>query len=222
MQVLLFFFWVLHLLFLSNSFPAEKPDAAISIAECKSLYVGISNPVHIVAQQKEPVKRAQVSAEVEVYDSIRPFPVEVRGDNGKFIIKSKHIGRLTLKVQTQTGLYTKQYHVGPIKPVAAINRIQEHGSMKAEIFKTQGIIIPIIQCCGFDARCDVREFSLIKIGQNGTAVKAKNTGGKFNDQTKAIIQSANPGDIYWFRKITCRCPGSEENTEATELSIEIE
>lgn len=222
MQVLLSFYWVFYLFFPSIFFHAEKPDAAISLGECKRLYVGISNPVHIVAQQKEPVRRAQVSAEVEVYDSIRPFPVEVTGDNGEFIIKPKHIGRLTLKVQTQTGLYTKQYHVGPIKPVAALRMIQEHGTMKDEIFKVQKIIIPIIQCCGFDARCGILEFSLIKIGHDGTSIKVKNIGGKFNDHTKAIIQSARPGDIYWFRNIVCRCASNEEDTEATELSIEIE
>lgn len=218
MQLVTSLFWFLSL----NLFLAEKPQVAVSIAECQVLYAGISNPVHIVAQQKAPVKISQISATVDVYDHEKVLPVEIRGDNGDFILIPKSTGQLTLKVQTQAGLYTTKYHVRPIKPVTILAMIKEDGHLSNGAFKIQEGIVPVIECCGFDARCDILQFSMIKIGQNGTSKRVKNIGGKFEAHTKAIIQSAKPGDIYWFRNVMCRCPGSKEDIEATALSIEIE
>lgn len=214
--------WIFLFLVQLNGASISTPQVAISIAACQNLYAGVYNPVKIVAQQKEAIKRAQVSAELEVYDSTKLFQTEIKGEDGQFIIVPKEVGLLTLKVETKRGVFTQKFNVRPIQPVAVLGTIKEQGSMKAAIFKAYQGIVPMIQCCGFDARCEILEFSLIKIGGNGSSEKLVNEGGKFNYNTLALINSARAGDIYWFRKIICRCPGNDLPIEASTLSVEIE
>lgn len=221
MSIPIIFWWILPFLVQLSGASISTPQVAVSIAECQNLYAGVYNPVKIVAQQKEAVKRVQVSAELEVYDSTKLFQTEINGEDGQFIIIPKQVGLLTLKVETKRGVYTQKFRVRPIQPVAVLGTIKEQGSMEAAIFKAYKGIVPMIQCCGFDARCNIIKFSLVKVGRDGRALRVENLGEKFSEATYNIIQSAQAGDLYWFRKIGCNCPGNE-NIEATELTIEIQ
>lgn len=200
----------------------KKPQVAVSTRESNYLYQGVDNPVTIVARQNQAVQANQITAEIDVYDdSDEVFYAQVRGKNGEFSINPKQDGRLTLKVKTKDGIWEKKFHVRQLEAIAKINNSNK-GSMRNGVFKAQGGVIPVLECCGFDARCDIVEYSLIKISKDGVVQRAQNTGGKFNDSVRPLIDSALPGDIYWFRKIMCRCPGNTTAHETSDIAIDIE
>lgn len=72
-------------------------------------------------------------------------------------------------------------------------------------FKLQDGLSSYADCCGFDARCNISEFEIIRIGSNGVTTKALNKGGQFEETTKSLIQQAAPGDMYIFRNIYHHC-----------------
>lgn len=200
----------------------KKPQVAVSTTEYNYLYQGIDNSVTIVARQNQAVQANQITAEIDTYDSDEVFYAQVRGKNGQFLINPKQDGQLTLKVKTRDGVWEKKFHVRPIEPVAMFGGKKKNGIMSPGLFRAQGGVIPVLECCGFDARCDIVEYSIIKISKEGIVRRAKNTGGKFNDSIRPLIDSALPGDIYWFRKILCRCPGNATVHETSDISIDIE
>ena len=199
----------------------KKPQVAISTRECNYFYAGVNNPVTIVARQNQAVQANQITAEIDTYDSDEVFHAQVKGENGEFLINPKQVGKLTLKVKTRDGLWEKKFHIRPIEATPRIGGVNK-GSMRDGAFKAQGGVIPVLECCGFDARCDIVEYFIIKISKDGIVQRGKNTGGKFNDSIRPLIDSAQPGDIYWFRKILCRCPGNAAVHGTSDISIEIE
>lgn len=208
--------------FSSSVLDLKKPQVAVSTRECNYLYQGVNNPVTIVSRQNQTVQANQITAEIDVYDdSNEVFYAQVTGKNGEFLINPKQDGRLTLKVKTRDGVWEKKYHVRQLEAIAKINNTNK-GGMRNGVFKAQGGVIPVLECCGFDARCDIVEYSIIKISKEGLVQRAKNMGGKFNDANRPLIDSAQPGDIYWFRKILCRCPGNTTAHETSDISIDIE
>lgn len=208
--------------FSSSVLDLEKPQVAVSTRECNYLYASVNNPVTIVAQQNQAIQANQITAEIDTYDSDEVFYAQVRGKNGEFLINPKQDGQLTLKVKTRNGVWEKKFHVRPIEPIAMFGGKKKNGTMSPILFRAQGGVIPVLECCGFDARCNIVEYSIIKISKDGVVQRAKNIGGEFNDFNRPLIDSAQPGDIYWFRKILCRCPGNTTPHETADIAIDIE
>ncbi|MCU0348558.1 MAG: hypothetical protein MUC59_16595, partial [Saprospiraceae bacterium] len=96
------------------------------------------------------------------------------------------------------------------------------GSLSAAKFKLQKGVYASVECCGFDAKCEVVDYSIIHITHDSRIERAFNKGGRLNEETNELIQVAEPGDIYWFRNIRYRCPGTREPQLAGDISIEIE
>ena len=221
MQNVLLILVVASVCFSTSILDLKKPQVAVSTRESNYLYQGVGNPVTIVARQNQAVQANQITAEIDTYDSDEVFYAQVRGKNGEFLINPKQDGRLTLKVKTRDGIWERKFHVRPIEPVAMFGGKKKNGVMSPGLFRAQGGVIPVLECCGFDARCDIVVYSIIKISKDGVVQRAQNTGGKFNDSIRPLIDSAQPGDIYWFRKIMCRCPGNTAAHES-DISIDIE
>jgi len=60
---------------------------------------------------------------------------------------------------------------------------------------------------GFEARCDVISYYITYIGKQNESVTKLNSGARFGDEVREIIDRAKPGDRYFFYDIKARCPG---------------
>ncbi|MFM9950901.1 MAG: GldM family protein [Saprospiraceae bacterium] len=66
------------------------------------------------------------------------------------------------------------------------------------------------------------EFQTIRIGANNEIERAVNKGARFDQQTRKIILKAESGDIFIFRQIKYKCPGSRHPQRLDDMIFEIE
>ncbi|MCB9301799.1 MAG: hypothetical protein H6566_14225 [Lewinellaceae bacterium] len=201
-----------------------KPLKSIVSIENQYLIVGVDNPIRIVAQQKEPVSISQLSVNFQVYNSEK-VPIEIAVRNGYFIIRPDTIGIVELNITIGDTIETKTLRV---KPMEAVGRLggkygaNTNGKIGVGEFKAQMGIIAQIECCGFDAKCNVLEFQTIRISNRNQVERRINKGGRFEKETREIIMKAESGDIYIFRQIKYKCPGSEKPQRLDDMIFEIE
>ena len=88
-------------------------------------------------------------------------------------------------------------------------------------FKAQGGIAAVVLCCGFDAKCKVERFETIRINKENQAERNINEGPRFIGAVKEMILKAESGDIYIFRNIEYRCPGSQNLKRLDDMIFEI-
>jgi hypothetical protein len=210
--------------FLMTYGQSGKPLKSIVSIENQYLIVGVDNPIGIVAQQKEPVSISQLSANFQVYNSEK-VPIEIAVCNGYFIIRPDTIGIVELNITIGDTIETKTLRV---KPMEAVGRLggkygaNTNGKIGVGEFKAQMGIIAQIECCGFDAKCNVLGFQTIRISNRNQVERRINKGGRFEEETREIIMKAESGDIYIFRQIKYKCPGSEKPQRLDDMIFEIE
>lgn len=64
-----------------------------------------------------------------------------------------------------------------------------------------------INCCGFDLRCEVVSYSIVRISKDNKVERAENTGARYGSSAQQIVQNAGSGDVYVFSHILAKCPG---------------
>ena len=113
-----------------------------------------------------------------------------------------------------------------VKPLEAVCRLSrykanaESNIPKGE-FKAQMGIAAYVECCGFDARCKMISFEVIRIPANEISSRAINNGGKFEETTLKLIHQAEAGDLYIFRNIYYQCPSTEKQ-RSEDMILEIQ
>ncbi len=202
--------------------PAEKPEIAISTAGNPRILAGIENPIVIVVQQAKPVYRNQISLRFEHPNPDSSSRAVLTGDKGHFRLWVDTTGILILSIKTAQGVVEKKLRCVALDAVTRLGGLNKSGKMSNGVFKAQGGIIASIECCDIDARCDVIDYEILKFNARSMVFRGSNTGGAFDATIRPIINRALPGDIYWFRNIRYRCPGSAQPGFAQDIAIEIE
>jgi len=213
-------FLILHSILLPK--PVEKPEIAISTAGNPRILAGIDNPIVIVAQQAKPVYRNQISLRFEHPNPDSSSRAVLTGDKGHFRLWVDTMGILILSIKTEQGVVEKKLRCVALDVVTRFGGLNKSGKMSNAVFKAQGGIIASIECCEITAQCKVIDYEILKFNVRSLVFRGSNTGGAFDATIRPIINSALPGDIYWFRNIRYRCPGSVEPSFAQDIAIEIE
>lgn len=202
----------------------SEPKVCFSIYNGDKLYIGVDNPISIIAEGEASLQLEQVSvggfAGVENDSLAGSNGATITGGNGNFIVRVDSFGIVDFNVKTKSGLVYKGLLATPV-PVGVSFGLSRGGQMSATEFKAQKGLLAVVECCGFDASCSIVEFTLFKLNKNNSFEKAKNIGGKLNEASSLLVQSAQVGDIYWFKDITYRCPGSNGLQYAEDIAIEI-
>lgn len=215
---------ILLVLHYSSCFGQKRiPSKSIISIENQHLIAKIDNPIRIVAQQNKPVSMNQLSATFQEYDSEK-IPIEILAGNGYFIINPDTIGIVEINILIGDTMETKILRVKPIEAVGRLGRHKANVEEKisAGEFKSERGIIANVECCGFDARCQVLEFQTIRISNKNEIERTLNKGGKFDDKTRKIIKKAESRDIFVFRQIKYKCPGSGKFQRLDDMIFEIE
>lgn len=199
-----------------------KPLKSIISIENQNLVVGIDNPIRIVAQQNEPVSINQLNAYFQVYNS-KKVPIEIVEGNGYFVIRPDTIGTVEMNITIGDTIEIKTLRVRPIEAVGRLSMYGANTDEKIGVgeFKAQRGIMAVVECCGFDARCSVLEFQTIRISNQNQVERRINKGGRFEEATREVVLKAESGDIYIFRQIKYKCPGSEKPQRLDDMIFEI-
>lgn len=202
----------------------EPLKSMISI-ENQYLIAKVDNPIRIVAHQKEPVSLSQLNATFQGYDyDSEKNPIEIVEGKGYFIINPDSIGIVEIHITVGDTIEIKTLRVKPIEAVGRLGTYQANSDTKigAGEFKAQLGIIANIECCGFDAKCSVFGFQTIRISNQNQVERRINKGSRFEEETREIIMKAESGDIYIFRQIKYKCPGSKKPQRLDDMTFEIE
>lgn len=186
------------------------------------LFIKSDNPIRIVAQQKEPVSLSQLSATFQKYDSEKK-PIEIIGEKGYFFINPDSIGIVEINIKIADTVETKTLRVRPIQAVGKFGRHTANSDTKIDVgeFKSQIGLVATVEFCGFDAKCNVFGFQVIRISNLNQVERINNKGGRFEEHTREILMKAKSKDIYIFRKIKYKCPGSEGYQRLDDMIFEI-
>ncbi len=201
----------------------NKPLKSIVSIENQYLIVGVDNPIRIIAQQNEPVSINQLNANFQVYNSGK-VPIKIVEGEGYFIIRPDTIGIVEINITIGDTIVMKTLRVKPIDAVGRLGKYQANTDEKISVgeFKAQMGVVASVECCGFKARCRVLQFQTIRIGVNNEIDRTVNKGSRFDKQTREIILKAESGDVYIFRQIKYKCPGSAKPQRLDDMIFEIE
>ncbi len=202
----------------------QAPEVCVNFFDNKNrLYIGVDNSISIVVNQDEPIELEQVSAEIYGLEGEQDesYTATIRKEGSMFVVRINKGMICILKVKTKNGVVKKEFHVSAIKPVIRLGK-HRNTALKNGEFKAQGGLIAFVECCGFDARCDVKSFEVLRITAQDQLFRASNVGGKFTEAALLLIRAAQPGDVFLFRKIMYRCPGDKDALQDDDFTIEIE
>ncbi len=83
------------------------------------------------------------------------------------------------------------------------------GEMKATEFRAQQGIYAQINCCGFDAKCEMVSYVVTRFDAQKSKNRFTNTGARFTPEVRPLIDRAQAGDTYIFSEVNVRCPGDK-------------
>lgn len=189
------------------------------------MYAGMDNLMSIIARQDKPVDRSQVL----VSSFGEPTkPIEIKGNNGFFTIKSQKVGLILVSVIVEGDTIVKRIKVHPLIPWLYLGGRYDLGhhlgaakKMKVEEIKAQLGVSAIVMNLDIDAHCKVMGFEMIRITADGQAFTIFNLGGHFSEEALDLISKTKSGDTYIFRKVKCRCPGTK-TMDLSDGSIDVE
>lgn len=206
-------FSTVFLLFLTPVDHQTGPVVVVQIDQCNQLYAGVDNAITVLVQQEGAVSLDQVTA-----DGCR-----ITGRNGHFYVNPKSPGELALTVKTAKGDASFKYRVVPVGPVLALLGAQyRDGSQLGNgAFKAQGGMAAMLNCCGFDARCEIVSYTIIRVSKDNKVERAENTGARYGNSAQKIVQNAGSGDTYVYSHILAKCPGDTAPRVLNNVVIDI-
>lgn len=195
---------------------------AITSIENQYLIANIDNSIRIVAQQDKPVSIKQLSATFHTLNS-KKVPIEIKEGYGYFIIRPDTIGIVELSITLGDTIETSIFRVKPITAVGQLGRYKANTDEKFGVgeFKAQLGITAVVECCGFDARCEVLGYQVLRISNKNQVEKTINKGGSFEEKTREIISKAESKDMFIFRQIKYRCSSMDEPQRLDDMIFEI-
>lgn len=175
-------------------------SATISADKMNVLYVGVDNPLS-VSVAGVPSNQIRVSGEGVNVSKV---------SGGKYTTKPSRTGNAKITIsggglQPTTFDYRVKKIPNPIVKIGTANG----GNIKAAVFKAQRGIIPHLENFDFEARCNIGGFEMARVPRSGDAIIYENRGGGYDARAKRIVNQATRGDVFYFSKIKCKCPGDQ-------------
>lgn len=196
------------------SFEVGERSVAISADKMNVFYIGVDNPISVSA--------AGVSS--------NELRVGINGGGGQLTKTGSNTWNVRVTQPTDDCNITvsggelnanKQFRVKRIPdPIAKLGN-KPDGEMGNGEFKVQKGLIAWLENFDFEARCEIQGFNLVKVSKRADPVEAVNSGGSFDGKAQNLVQSAVPGDTYYFENVKARCPGDPAGRKINSLVFRI-
>lgn len=217
---------ILFFLMALASFGQSASKVIIQTDNCNQLIGGIKNYISILTLENDQLTAKQISAYLftasQYEEETKPIKLTIEKKYGKYEIRPDTIGVVEFHVLINGQIEKKTVKVKPLQAVCRLSRYKANTESKISLaeFNVQEGIIASIECCGFDAKCKMIEFEIMRIGIDGTVLRAINKGGRFEKKNLTLIHQAKSGDIYIFRNLYYQC-ASTEKQRSEDMIIEI-
>lgn len=201
-------------LVLSCSAPAQTPNpkVVVEIPECNKIWVGVDNNITIMVEGQDSVS----------LDQIKVTNATITKTGNNFHLRPKEAGVVEMTVKTASHTDKHVFRVKPFEITPLLGAKHANGAVLGNgEFKAQGGVVAAITCCGFEAKCDVVSYQVLRIAADGSMARAFNKGIRFEDEAQALVLHARPGDTYLFFDILARCPGdaADRNLGTVQIGI---
>jgi gliding motility-associated protein GldM len=177
-------------------------SATVSADKMNVFYIGVDNPISVSA--------AGVSSNDLTVQATGCNISTVSRANGKYNITADRPGEAKV-ILSGGGLPRTSYDFRVKRipdPVARLSK-KSGGTMGTGEFKAQGGVGAFLDGFDFDATCQIQGFTLVHVASRQDPVESINGGGRYNAQSRRLVNKAKPGDIYYFDDVKARCPGDK-------------
>ncbi|MEZ4948737.1 MAG: gliding motility protein GldM [Saprospiraceae bacterium] len=188
-------------------------SVAVSADKMNVFYIGVKNPISVSA--------AGISS--------NDLNVSINGGGGSLAKTGSNSWDVTVKTPGEVKINvsgggltdSKVFRVKRIPdPVAKLGN-KPDGAMGNGEFKAQQGLIAWLENFDFDARCDIQDFTLVRVPKREDPINSENQGGSFNAKSKRLVDMARPGDTYYFQDVKARCPGDGAGRKINSLVFTI-
>ena len=200
----------------SGTFTYEVGRRSVTVSADKMnvMYIGVENPISVVA--------AGISSnELRVSGSGGGINL-TRTGNGKYTATVSQQGTANVTVSGGGLSPTSfEFRVKRIPdPVAKLGG-ESSGDIGNGTFKAQRDVIAELVNFDFDARCEIAGFELVYAPRRQDPVPVTNGGATFNQQARALVNQAKPGDAFYFNNVRAKCPGDNVSRKINPMVFQI-
>ena len=185
------------------------------------LYVKFNNSFEVIAQQENPISFEKISA--FQLDGSKRKPIEILPRARGYVINPDTIGLIEINVDLDDKIETKLIRAIPLEAVGRLGKHTANSDNKIGIleFNSHNGIIASIECCNIKGKCKLIDYEIIRISINNSIERILNKGERFEEKSKKLLSKAQSNDIYIFRKLNYRCPGSNRLQRLNDMIFEI-
>lgn len=184
-----------------KEFEYEVGERSVTVSADKMnvFYIGVDNPISVSA--------AGISS--------NELSVSINGAGGKLKKTGKSSFMVTVTKPEECRINvsgggirdSKVFRVKRIPdPVARLSRSMG-GAMGNGEFKAQAGVGAFLDNFDFDAKCRIQGFNLVYVAKRQDPVEVVNSGPRYIEKARRLVQRARPGDIYYFDNVKAKCPG---------------
>ena len=173
-------------------------SATVSADKMNVFYIGVDNPISVsaagVSSNSLKVNGSGVSLS--------------KKSDGKYNVTASKPGEARITVSGDGMPATNfDFRVKRIPdPVARLSK-SSGGEMGNGEFRAQGGVGAFLDNFDFEATCQIQGFNLVYVAKRQDPVEAINSGPRYSAQAKRLVDSAKPGDIYYYDNVKAKCPG---------------
>lgn len=198
-----------------KTFKYEVGERSVTVSAEKMnvFYIGVKNPIAVSA--------AGISS--------NDLNVSVSGGGASLSKTGKSSFDVTVSSQGECqvnvsggGLRaSKMFRVKRIPDPVARLSTSSGGEMGNGTFKAQSGVGAFLDNFDFDATCQIQGFNLVYVAKRQDPVESVNPGPRYNEKSSRLVQSAKPGDIYYFDNVKAKCPGDSAGRPINSMVFKI-
>ena len=196
------------------TYEVGRRSATVSADKMNVMYIGVDNPISVVAA------------------GISSNDLRVSGSGGGINLTRTGTGKYNATV-SQQGTANVTVSGGGLSPTSFEFRVKKipdpvaklggesSGDIGNGTFKAQRGVIAELVNFDFDARCEIAGFELVYAPRRQDPVPVTNGGATFNQQARALVNQAKPGDAFYFNNVRAKCPGDNVSRKINPMVFQI-